>query len=531
MAIISLVSTTGSGFLKEDFDDLKQAIEDGTVSIKTLGLEVGGSAQITSVSTGAADNDKLVTKGYVDDANNSQGNVVGPSSATNNAIVRFDGTTGKILQNSGVTIDDSNILTVTGNKIAMTDVSSYYKYRVWNTDNYAIGMMNAMTFGDLNEHAMTFTMSGHDDRGFIFRDGADAKSDGAFAITTDGRTQAKTSMAIGPSSSDRVVMSYDSTNGLNTDKSITCNISDSQGLNISSTGRANVNLKPIGATNRGQIQFMEDASTNMWAIATDTVNDGSNKDLYFWNANGGGVNITLKDATGAVEIHKPIRCLNGSTNVLEVTSSQVIIGNTATGSSGTAAAPGLAISDTNSGFYDAGGDIIGISCGGNQVGSWQTVGLHVNVQGSAATPSIRIDDANTGFYRPGTNQLGISCNGSQIGKWTTQGLQINGQAWSPITTLTDAATINTNFNNGNVQRVTLAGNRTMAAPTNMKDGATYIFIIKQDATGSRTLTWNSVFKFPGGTAPTLTTTANAVDIISGVSDGTNIYMNFTGDFK
>lgn len=36
------------------------------------------------------------------------GDVVGPASSTDNAIARFDSTTGKLLQNSGVTIDDSN---------------------------------------------------------------------------------------------------------------------------------------------------------------------------------------------------------------------------------------------------------------------------------------------------------------------------------------------------------------------------------------------------------------------------------------
>ena len=45
------------------------------------------------------------------------GDVVGPSSSTDNAIVRFDSTTGKLIQNSGVTIDDSNNLTVPGTVI------------------------------------------------------------------------------------------------------------------------------------------------------------------------------------------------------------------------------------------------------------------------------------------------------------------------------------------------------------------------------------------------------------------------------
>lgn len=89
--------------------------------------------------------------------------------------------------------------------------------------------------------------------------------------------------------------------------------------------------------------------------------------------------------------------------------------------------------------------------------------------------------------------------------------------------LTDAATVATDCSLGNVFTLTIAGNRTMGAPTNQAAGATYIWKITQDATGSRTLAWNSVFKFPGGVDPVLTTTASAVDVISAVSDGTNLY--------
>jgi len=97
------------------------------------------------------------------------------------------------------------------------------------------------------------------------------------------------------------------------------------------------------------------------------------------------------------------------------------------------------------------------------------------------------------------------------------------QAWVSSSTLTDSTTISTNCDNGNVFSVTLGGNRTLANPTNLKNGATYLWIVKQDATGSRTLAFSTTFKFEGGTAPSLTTDANGVDVITGVSDGTNIY--------
>jgi hypothetical protein len=88
--------------------------------------------------------------------------------------------------------------------------------------------------------------------------------------------------------------------------------------------------------------------------------------------------------------------------------------------------------------------------------------------------------------------------------------------------IADAVTINWNMDNGSVMQVTLGGNRTMAAPTNHVAGGTYTAIIKQDATGARTMTWNAAFKFSGG-SKTLTTTANAVDVAQFVSDGVNLY--------
>lgn len=95
-------------------------------------------------------------------------------------------------------------------------------------------------------------------------------------------------------------------------------------------------------------------------------------------------------------------------------------------------------------------------------------------------------------------------------------------------TLTDAATINWNMNLGQIGYVILGGNRTFAAPTNLKTG-TYILWVQQDATGSRTITWNAAFAWPQGVAPVLTTTANHLDIISFISNGTTLWGSFLPD--
>lgn len=90
-------------------------------------------------------------------------------------------------------------------------------------------------------------------------------------------------------------------------------------------------------------------------------------------------------------------------------------------------------------------------------------------------------------------------------------------------TLTDAATISWAANTAQVATFTfVSSNRTMGAPTGLVNGAFYALAVIQNA-GSNTMTWNSVFKWTGGTAPTLSTAASAKDYFVFRSDGTNLY--------
>jgi hypothetical protein len=75
--------------------------------------------------------------------------------------------------------------------------------------------------------------------------------------------------------------------------------------------------------------------------------------------------------------------------------------------------------------------------------------------------------------------------------------------------------------NGTVQIITLTGNATITMPT-ATSGKSFIMFLKQDGTGSRTVTWSTV-KWAGGTAPTITSTASRMDILSFFADGTNWY--------
>ena len=82
-----------------------------------------------------------------------------------------------------------------------------------------------------------------------------------------------------------------------------------------------------------------------------------------------------------------------------------------------------------------------------------------------------------------------------------------------ITALTSATTITIDMADSNNFSVTLGHNATFANPSNLTAGQSGSIFITQDGTGSRTGSWGSQWDFVGGTAPTLTTTASAVDRI------------------
>lgn len=94
-----------------------------------------------------------------------------------------------------------------------------------------------------------------------------------------------------------------------------------------------------------------------------------------------------------------------------------------------------------------------------------------------------------------------------------------------LVTLTDAATVAVDLSAGTNFVLTLAGNRTLGAPTNAKPGTSGTILIKQDATGSRTLAYASAW-VPFGSTPALSTAANAVDLLTWIAE-TSSKVRFT----
>lgn len=150
-----------------------------------------------------------------------------------------------------------------------------------------------------------------------------------------------------------------------------------------------------------------------------------------------------------------------------------------------------------------------------------TSGVLTNCTGTAAglTAGNVTTNANlTGDVTSVGNAATIAL--SVVHAWT--GAQYFAQA-----SLTDAATITWNANTQQAAYVLLTsavgGTRVLGAPSNLHAGATYTLIVQQSSTGTNALTYNAVFKWPGGTVPTLSTGNNAIDILTFITDGTSMF--------
>ena len=173
----------------------------------------------------------------------------------------------------------------------------------------------------------------------------------------------------------------------------------------------------------------------------------------------------------------------------------------------------------------------------NDSGTATTNFATAGINSSGYTGTGSINAAGYAYFLSGSTDLVLGTIGSNaihlvIGSSATDAMTINttgitsipSTTYAPNINLTDAATIAWDTSKGQVATFTFVStNRTMGAPTNLSNGAFYALAVIQNG-GSNTLSWNSVFKWANGTAPTLSTAAGAKDYFVFRSDGTNLYQ-------
>lgn len=125
-----------------------------------------------------------------------------------------------------------------------------------------------------------------------------------------------------------------------------------------------------------------------------------------------------------------------------------------------------------------------------------------NAASSASAAATSASNAATSETNAATSETNAAASAASVGDIVAYVAASSGTSFTP-----DMANY-ANFH------FTLTGNVSMVNPSTESVGRSGVFVFIQDGTGSRTITsWGTDYEFAGGTAPTLTTTASAVDLI------------------
>lgn len=244
------------------------------------------------------------------------GDFVGPASSTDNAVVRFDGTTGKLGQNSAVTIADTTG-DITGgkyNKVTITAPATSATLTI--TDGKTASFSNSITFAGTDSTVMTFPGATDTIAGL----GAAQTFTGANAFTS--------AVTTGNGASSGTVFNYNS-------------LSSGDGLSASSSSATSGRLVNL-------------AITGTAALTNNTVLNISNS---------GATSTNAQTTYGAIVSNTRTNATSGTNIALQLTASGATTGNTALSvtagrslfAGGTSAAPAIAFfTDVTSGLTDGG---------------------------------------------------------------------------------------------------------------------------------------------------------------------------------
>ena len=132
-----------------------------------------------------------------------------------------------------------------------------------------------------------------------------------------------------------------------------------------------------------------------------------------------------------------------------------------------------------------------------------SAGVYINKYDNTETCAAFLHDAGCELYFNNVKEF----------ETKSGGVKLNGHSESIVTALTSAASLTIDFGLSNHFSCTMGHNITFNNPTTESIGQSGTITLTQDGTGSRTASWGNQFLWAGGTAPTLSTAANAVDRI------------------
>jgi hypothetical protein len=368
-----------------------------------------GDAAVSGWADSTMDTRDAAVSGWAQAYVDNGGYVVGPASSTDNAIARFDGTTGKLIQDTaGATIDDNNILSANGVRITAgsTNWMGFDTVRIQNVTN-------------ASPQQLTFQ---------------------GYAVS-------------------------------GTNQSFHNNMFMARLSNVQSS-------QPHGSA----YLFFRDDVSNTWEV----------------------IQVAERDGLNAGNNETPTLVVQGTTP-----NDAVMVGLKGAG----------------------GGDTIQVHMQSYRIDDVQNDGdtmsmfpefIFSNTKSVSQTAIRKIfptqDGQSTAYH------FGLGTTNPTEALYVADKAYIQ-SSYSAIDTNVDGATITFDLDAANTHTVTLGGNRILAL-SNANVGQHFIIRLVQDGTGSRTVTWFSTIKWPGGLVPTLTTTGGKTDVFGFICTAANTYDGF-----
>jgi len=216
------------------------------------------------------------------------------------------------------------------------------------------------------------------------------------------------------------------------------------------------------------------------------------------DSNGTATSSLEETVIGVVSGSNLVNCVRGSEGTAQAHSAGAVVEMLVTAKGWNDLVDGFLVNHTQLGAHEA------------------ITGTSITVTAAATASTISASDITA------TRNVTASAIGSPTASLP---LDLLTGIYQPFQTYSPASggTSTLNLALGNDHRVTMPGGNATIALSNEKTGMKFMVSITQDGTGSRTITWFSTIKWAGGSAPTLTTTANKRDTLGFIVTGSGTY--------